>query len=282
MDSPFDFYVNGNIDPNIINALSSDSPFDDYRSLPIVFSPFSLSTNLGSKKEEYLERDSSLSVGSISFNPPLNTGPRQQSSRTNSSPRPEPPQPGTSSPTPSTDNMNNTMNNTNNNMNNTNNNTMQRSNTTTTTPPQTTSTSPQMPQRKPEKIKTKKKTLFKKKKKKNSYVGAKLEDSYSNTQMQAEFLKFLKKKKGMEMNYKFLTSVKKFEEEGGDIHGRAMNICFEYLGIGGGENNVSVDNNIINELSQIIRNRGSSKEMFTKAKGVLENVLRPVFNDFIA
>jgi len=90
----------------------------------------------------------------------------------------------------------------------------------------------------------------------------------------------LKKNKENENDLKFFISVKKFEEENGDVHSRAMNICFEYLGIGGGELLISVDGSVVSELSQIIRSRQSSKEMFTKAKSSIETKLKENFNDF--
>jgi len=59
-----------------------------------------------------------------------------------------------------------------------------------------------------------------------------------------------------------------------------MNICFEFLGVGGGGLLVSVDNPVVSELSQIIRNRQSSKEMFNRAKQIVEGILRNNFTEF--
>jgi len=57
-----------------------------------------------------------------------------------------------------------------------------------------------------------------------------------------------------------------------------MNICFEFLGVGGGGLLVSVDNSVVSELSQIIRNRQSTKEMFNRAKQTVEGTLRNQFS----
>jgi len=262
-DSPFDENFT-HLDNQLFTALHNDSPFDDFRSSPFVCSPFTLNPSLGSKKEDYGSMDSPTM---LTLNPNIssNSTQRQLSSRgvpslgvdPNVKTNNETQVNNTSPSTPNTDN----------------------------TQPQTTqqtSGSKQQKENKDKKSKLKKKkTIFKKKKKGPLFPGSKLEDCYTNQNIQTDFLKHLKKKvKNQEVNLRFLLSIKKFEEEGGDVHGRAMNICFEYLGIGGGENSVSVDTSIVSELSQIIRNKQSSREMFVRAKVAVENSLRTVFNDF--
>jgi len=91
---------------------------------------------------------------------------------------------------------------------------------------------------------------------------------------------FKKKKKQNENNLKFYVAIKKYEQESGDVHARAMNICFEYLGIGGGELSVAVDQSVVSELSQIIRKKESSKEMFNKARQMVETKLRQYYTNF--
>jgi len=74
--------------------------------------------------------------------------------------------------------------------------------------------------------------------------------------------------------------LKRFEEETQDIHSKAMNICFEFLGVGGGGLLVSVEGSVVSELSQIIRNRQSTKEMFNRAKQIVEGILRTNFTEY--
>jgi len=125
--------------------------------------------------------------------------------------------------------------------------------------------------------------LFGKKKKKlKSYnENTPLDQVAPNEELYQDFAYYLTKKtKLSETNLKFFVAIKKFETDPGDIPSRAMNICFEYLGIGGGELTVSVEPNIVSELAQNIRKQ-ASKDMFSKAKLSVETKLRQHFPIFL-
>jgi len=125
--------------------------------------------------------------------------------------------------------------------------------------------------------------LAKRKKKTKGYNDSTPFEQVSNNQdLYDDFAKFLQKKKQNENNLKFYVAIKKFEQESGDVHARAMNICFEYLGIGGGELSVAVEQSAVTELSQIIRSKGSSKEMFNKARQMVETKLRQNYTNFMS
>jgi len=291
---PFDCYFNNRdvLDSNLVMALSSDSPFDDMNGLPYVYSPFSFDSNFGNNKKddgfgtngnEFLTNPSTRT---LTVPPPSNSGitgtnsPRSGFNSigqnggnviVNNQPSTTPPiSIGNNSPFSTTSNNTNNM------------------NPITTTTSTTTNLQPTLNTAKEVKIK-KKKTIIKlktkkgKKSKKNkgpAYPGARFEDVFTNNDLQNDFSKFLKKKAN-ENDLKFLISVKRFEDETGDIHSRAMNICFEFLGVGGGGLLVSVENSVVSELSTIIRNRQSSKEMFNRAKQIVDGVVRNKFTEFI-
>jgi len=94
-----------------------------------------------------------------------------------------------------------------------------------------------------------------------------------------EFFGYLKKHSN-ENDLKYYISTKKFEEEENDLYSKAMNICFEFLGIGGGELIVTLDNTFVTELSQVIRSRQATKTMFQRSSQAIETSLRNHFNNF--
>jgi len=266
-----------------------DSPFDGCEGSPFVYSPFSQDKCLGSntkKTEDEFESNQPYRVQSQQQQPSQQS---QQTQTSYNSPRPSLPTPTLGVQTQqnmgsprlntvqSSPNLGTPQNNTQ---------TTQTTNTTQQTQTgQNLSPPPQGKDKGKDKGKIKKKsTIFTKKKKKtksyNNSTG--FEQVSSNQDLYDDFAKFLTKKKLNENNLKFYCAIKKFEQESGDVHSRAMNLCFEYLGIGGGELSVSVDQSVVSELAQVIRNKQSSKEMFNRAKQAVEAKLRQSFTTFIS
>jgi len=130
-----------------------------------------------------------------------------------------------------------------------------------------------------EKKKSKKKTKPKKKKRKKGEIMPNFEDIYTNQQVLDEFYTFLKKCAN-ENDLRYFISAKRFEDEENDLQSKAMNICFEFLGIGGGELIVSLDGATVNELSQVIRSKQPSKTMFHRSLQQIEANLRTQFSNY--
>jgi len=253
-DFSFDTYF------NFFKPEHTDSPFDQSEGFPYVYSPFTLDKSLGTKEQLDFPsiNPNTKPINSPRFNTVSYPGTSETQGQTS---------PKTSSPTISSPQTNTTTTQTNN--------TSQTGTTTNNTNNTLTPT--------PTTQKKKKKTIFSKKKKKTKgYTNTTpFEQVVTNQDLQTDFTKYLQKKKLNENNLKFFVAITRFEQESGDVHSRAMNICFEYLGIGGGELTVTVETRLVAELSQIIRNKQSSKEMFVGAKNSVVAKLRLNFTTFM-
>jgi len=294
--SPFDCYFNSRdeFDTNLLMAMSSDSPFDDGGGLPFVYSPFSYDSNLGSKNDDGINEFGTSTrpiPGVLPPSPsPRSVGTMSVSSGGNNiminNQTTQPPISIVNSggTTTTTTTMNNGSPNMLTTQTNNSNNVGSEQPGMSTSPSQSILNDKKKKKKTIIKLKTKKSVVSKKsiKGKKNkgpAYPGARYEDVFTNNDLQADFLKYLKKKAN-ENDLKFVLGLKRFEEETQDIHSKAMNICFEFLGVGGGGLLVSVEGSVVSELSQIIRNRQSTKEMFNRAKQIVEGILRTNFTEY--